>query len=91
MEPINEKCDNQAIDSMPQLVCSAPGNPTVTNNPPPATKIELFRSLFQGRENVYARRFKCIANSQNVSRRNRSRLEARVKVFGRPVRSGIRE
>ena len=30
---------------------------TVTNSSPPAAKIELFRSLFRGREDVYARRF----------------------------------
>src|SRR2546427_416310 len=29
----------------------------VTNNSPPAAKIELFRSLFRGREDVYPRRF----------------------------------
>ena len=30
---------------------------TVTNSSPPIAKIELFRSLFRGREDVYARRF----------------------------------
>src|SRR5207237_5466093 len=32
-------------------------SPTVTNNSSPAAKIELFRSLFRGREDVYPRRF----------------------------------
>src|SRR5258705_757437 len=39
-----------------------PGSPedqgqTVTKAPPPAAKIELFRSLFRGREDVYPLRF----------------------------------
>jgi hypothetical protein len=32
-------------------------NSTVTNSSPPAVKIDLFRSLFRGREDVYPRRF----------------------------------
>src|SRR2546422_3716184 len=42
---------------MPKADSSDPLNPTVKNNSPPATKIELFRSLFRGREDVYPRRF----------------------------------
>src|SRR5437667_8373100 len=42
---------------MPKADSSDPPNPTVTKNSAPAAKIELFRSLFRGREDVYPRRF----------------------------------
>ena len=42
---------------MPKAESSDPPNIAVTNNSPPAAKIELFRSLFRGREDVYPRRF----------------------------------
>src|SRR5882762_1237244 len=42
---------------MPNSVSSNLPIPTITNNSPPAEKIELFRSLFRGREDVYPRRF----------------------------------
>ena len=42
---------------MPNSVSSNLPIPTITNNSPPAVKIELFRSLFRGREDVYPRRF----------------------------------
>lgn len=54
---IDQKSGNQARALMPNADPPDPPNPTVTNNSPPATKIELFRSLFRGREDVYPRRF----------------------------------
>src|SRR5207249_9949161 len=42
---------------MPKADSSDPPNPTVKNNSPPAATMELFRSLFRGREDVYPRRF----------------------------------
>ncbi|HWY30500.1 MAG TPA: hypothetical protein VNX46_07095, partial [Candidatus Acidoferrum sp.] len=57
METTNEKYDHQALSSVPQSVSLDQPNPTVTNNSSPAAKIELFRSLFRGREDVYPRRF----------------------------------
>lgn len=42
---------------MPKAISLDSSSPTVTNNSSPAAKIELFRSLFRGREDVYPRRF----------------------------------
>ena len=48
---------NQAQALVREPVGSDSPNPTVTNQSSPAAKIELFRSRFRGREDVYPRRF----------------------------------
>ena len=54
---IDQDSGMRARALMPKADSSDPPNPTVKNNSPPAAKIELFRSLFRGREDVYPRRF----------------------------------
>src|SRR5205809_3258856 len=49
--------DGKVEETIPKANGSDQTSPTVTKNSPPATKIELFRSLFRGREDVYPRRF----------------------------------
>ena len=56
MEKIDQHSGNRVLALMPKADSPAP-NSAVTNNSPPAAKIELFRSLFRGREDVYPRRF----------------------------------
>jgi hypothetical protein len=41
----------------PKAIPSSSDNPAINNHSPPETKIALFRSLFKGRDDVYARRF----------------------------------
>jgi superfamily II DNA or RNA helicase/very-short-patch-repair endonuclease len=57
VETIDQNAGNQVLALMPKAVSPDPPNRTVTNNSPPTAKIELFRSLFRGREDVYPRRF----------------------------------
>jgi len=56
VKTIDQNTRNQVLALMPKAISSDPPNPTITNNSPPAAKIELFRSLFRGREDVYPRR-----------------------------------
>lgn len=57
METIDQYGGNRAQALMPAADVSPPRRPAITNSSPPAAKIELFRSLFRGREDVYPRRF----------------------------------
>ena len=57
VQTIDQNTGNQMLALMPKADSSDPPNIAVTNNSPPAAKIELFRSLFRGREDVYPRRF----------------------------------
>ena len=57
METINQNGCGRVPTLMPEDAVSERQFPSVTNNSPPAAKIELFRSLFRGREDVYPRRF----------------------------------
>jgi antitoxin HicB len=50
--------------------------PSVTNQSPPEAKIALFRSLFRGREDVYARRFESRKTGKEVTARAHKRLLA---------------
>jgi hypothetical protein len=56
VEKIDQHSGNRVLALMPKADSPAP-NSAVTNNSPPAAKIELFRSLFRGREDAYPRRF----------------------------------
>src|SRR6185295_18018851 len=51
--------NDSAAGSAPQAALAAPERTRepITQNSPPSAKIALFRSLFRGREDVYARRF----------------------------------
>lgn len=57
VETIHKSVGNEARALMRDADVSEQPGPTVTNHSPPAAKIELFRSLFRGREDVYPRRF----------------------------------
>jgi superfamily II DNA or RNA helicase/very-short-patch-repair endonuclease len=57
VETVDQIPGNQVFALMSKPVSPVPPAPTVTNSSPPAAKIELFRSLFRGREDVYPRRF----------------------------------
>ena len=57
MDTINPDRDRELQSLMHETDVSEQGSPKVTNNSRPAAKIELFRSLFRGRDDVYPRRF----------------------------------
>jgi superfamily II DNA or RNA helicase/very-short-patch-repair endonuclease len=57
VEAISQNGGNEAQSLMREADVSNQRSSTVTNNSPPTAKIELFRSLFRGREDVYPRRF----------------------------------
>jgi hypothetical protein len=57
METVDHGGGNETRTSRCEAVASDQRSTPVTNNSPPAAKIELFRSLFRGREDVYPRRF----------------------------------
>ncbi len=57
METIDQKNGIRAWALGPKAASSNPPIPGITNNSSPAAKIELFRSLFRGRADVYPRRF----------------------------------
>jgi len=54
---MNQNGGNEARPLMQKTDVSDQRSPSVTNHSSPAAKIELFRSLFRGREDVYPRRF----------------------------------
>ncbi len=57
METIDQNGGHKAQPLSQEAGASDPINCPVTNNSSPAAKIELFRSLFRGRTDVYPRRF----------------------------------
>ena len=57
MDTISQDSGHEAQTSMQETAVSDQRISRVTNNSPPSAKIELFRSLFRGREDVYPRRF----------------------------------
>jgi hypothetical protein len=57
VETLDEHGGNEAEPLMQAADVSDRRSSMVTNNSSPGTKIELFRSLFRGREDVYPRHF----------------------------------
>ncbi len=57
MDTISQKDGHDAPPLMQERIPSDQRSAVVTNHSPPPAKIELFRSLFRGREDVYPRRF----------------------------------
>ncbi len=49
--------ERTSLSPSPQPPLQSAASPVVTNQSPQAAKIALFRSLFRGRDDVYAKRF----------------------------------